>query len=132
MRAGGGGALRPRDWSGAVCGVRVARRSQTGVGGVGCLVEAEAEQAALDPVVVDVLCVHHVLRAHERDGVVSQAYAAQTGSGHTGSGCAVGATGAERVAVRSVCGACAVHVRCGACVQLLRLGAMLVLPLPES
>ena len=107
--------------------VRRARRGAAGRGWEDCLVEAKAEQAARDPVVVDDLCVHHVLRAHERDGGVSQAYAARTGSG-----CAVGATGAERATVRCVRGAWAVHGRCGACLQSLLLGAMLVLPLPES
>ena len=55
--------------------VRRARRGAAGRGWEDCLVEAKAEQAARvvvdDPVVVNVLCVHHVLRAHERDGGVS-------------------------------------------------------------
>ena len=104
--------------------VRRARRGAAGRGWEGCLVEAEAEQAARDPVVVDLLGVHDVLRASDANGgVFSQSYAACRRCRTTAGWEARGAqrTDAERATVRCM-------VRCGACLQLLLLGAMLALP----
>ena len=120
-----------REWSGAACGVRgEEKRGEDGGSRVALSKPKPSRPLAswLTTPSSSTFFAYITYCAHMNVmGGVSQAYAAQTGSG-----CAVGATGAERVAVRSVCGACAVHVRCGACVQLMRLGAMLVLPLPES